>query len=131
MHTHKNVIFPLIFLFILLNALFLFNKSIFDKWGVDRLVLLGANLLFFSISVITFFMQRRAIKHSNPNVFVRTVMGGVMIKMFACLLALLAYFFLSGSSFNKPAIYGGMFIYLLYLVVEVTVLMKLNKKKHA
>lgn len=131
MQTNRKAILPLIFLFIILNSFFLLAKPMLEKWGVDRYVLIGANLLFFVVSLITFFLQNGALKNKNPNVFVRSIMGGVMIKMFACITALLTYYFTNADNFNKPAVYGGMIIYLLYLVIEVIVMMKLNKHKHA
>lgn len=130
MHTNRKTVLPLIFLFIFLNSFFLLGKKFFDKWMIDSYVLIGANLLFFLISLVTFFMQRNSLKNKNPNVFIRGIMGGVIIKMFACIIALLTYYFTSGNAFNKPAVYGGMIIYLLYLVTEVIVMMKLNKQKH-
>jgi peptidoglycan/LPS O-acetylase OafA/YrhL len=131
MNINRKTILPLVVIFILLNSFFLLGKNIFDKWMIDRYALMVANLMFFVISIVTFFMQLNALKNKNPNVFVRSLIGGVMIKMFACIIALLTYYFTSGDAFNKPAVYGGMLIYLIYLVIEVVVMMKLNKRKHA
>ena len=67
----------------------------------------------------------------NPQVFIRRVMSSMLLKLFACVIAVVAYYFLSGSSFNKPAVYISMLIYIIYLVVEVGTIMKLNKSKDA
>ncbi len=131
MNNKRKALLPMVFVFIFFNVFFLLGKSIFEKWGVDRYVLIGTNMMFFIISLINFYLQHTSIKKPNANVFVRSIMGGVMIKMFACIIALLVYYFLSGTSFNKPAIYGGLFLYLVYLVMEVSVFMKLNKEMHA
>lgn len=118
---------PVILLFTLLNSFFLFGEKILAKWGLDGLVLMIANLLFFAITLIAFFMQKRALKNSNPNVFVRSVMGGMMIKMAICIVAVFVYAFAFKESFNKRTILAAMFLYLIYLVAEVKVATKLNK----
>jgi 4-amino-4-deoxy-L-arabinose transferase-like glycosyltransferase len=58
-------------------------------------------------------------------------MGGMLIKVFACVIAVVAYYFISGRLFNKPAVYASMVIYIIFLVVEVRTIMKLNKTKNA
>ena len=55
----------------------------------------------------------------------------MIIKVFACVIAIVAYYFISGAAFNKPAVYLSMVIYIVYLVVEVRTIMKLNKTKNA
>ena len=76
-------------------------------------------------------MQYQAMYNNNPNVFIRSVMGGMLIKVFACIIAMVSYYFISGPAFNKPAVYASMVIYIIYLVVEVRAIMKLNKIKNA
>ena len=76
-------------------------------------------------------MQVKAMQDSNPNVFIRSVMTGMIIKVFACILAVVAYYFLSRELFNKPAVYISMIIYIIFLTVEVRTIMKLNKTKNA
>jgi cation transporter-like permease len=90
-----------------------------------------ANLLFFAITLIAFFMQQKALKNSNPNVFVRSVMGGMMIKMAICIVAVFVYAFAFKESFNKRTILAAMFLYLIYLAAEVLVATKLNKQINA
>jgi hypothetical protein len=92
---------------------------------------MGGNCLFFVISLFVFRMQYVAMYNSNPNVFIRSVMGGMIIKVFACVIAVVAYYFISKGAFNKPAVYASMVIYIVYLVVEVRTIMNLNKTKNA
>ena len=98
---------------------------------MDRNVLIAANALFFLTNFVAFLLQRRALQNTNPNVFVRSMMGAMMIKMFVVLGAFLAYVIIIGKSVNKPAIYISIFLYFLYLAVEVAIVMKLNKQKNA
>ena len=122
---------PLVITFFILTAI-IFTGSIFYKEkGFDYLVLMGGNCLFFLISLFVFRMQYLAMYNSNPNVFIRSVMSGMIIKVFACVIAIVAYYFISKPAFNKLAVFASMVIYIVYLVVEVRTIMKLNKTKNA
>jgi len=131
MNFGLKTIFPLVITFLFLTLAIFAGKLFFTSKGIDYLVLMGANCLFFLISIFVFRMQYAALHNSNPNVFVRSVMSGMIIKMFGCLIAVVAYYFLSKTAFNKPAVYISMGIYVVYLVVEVRTIMKLNKPKNA
>jgi hypothetical protein len=117
--------------FVILSALIFAASLIFPGTAIDYRVLMGGNCIFFFVSLVAFRIQRKALQNTNPNAFVRSVMAGVMIKMFVCIAAVMAYVLLSGKYFNKPAVFISMLLYLVYLGVEVAVLMKLNKQKNA
>ena len=131
MQNKNRQIFPLVFLFIILNTFLLTAASFFEKHGIDRDVLIIANTLLFLTNFIAFFLQRKALQNKNPNVFVRSMMGSMMIKMVVLLGAFLFYVVAFGKTVNKPAIYISLFLYVLYLAVEVMIVMKLNKQKNA
>lgn len=122
---------PVVLIYILFNSFFLFAGSFLTKWGLNNSVLIIANLLFFAITLVAFFMQQKALKNNNPNVFVRSVMGGMMIKMGICIVAVFVYAFLFKEFFNKRTILAAMFLYLIYLAAEVLVATKLNKQSNA
>lgn len=131
MNPRFKVLLPLVICFVILSALIFAASLIFPGTVIDYRVLMGGNCIFFFVSLIAFRIQRRALQNTNPNAFVRSVMAGVMIKMFVCIAAVMAYVLLSGKYFNKPAVFISMLLYLVYLGVEVAVLMKLNKQKNA
>lgn len=131
MRLSFKVLTPLFTTFIILLVLIFCAAMFFTNKTINYGVLHGANLLFFVISLFVFNMQYKAMFNKNPNVFIRSVMGGTIIKVFGCLIAIVAYYFISGTAFNKPAVYASMVIYVVYLVVEVKTIMKLNKTKNA
>ena len=130
MNLNFKTVSPLVITFLTLTLLIVAANFLFTDRGVDYLVVMGANGLFFLISLLVFRMQYRALFNSNPNVFVRSVMGGTMLKIVGCMIAIIAYYFISRPAFNKPAVYISMLIYIVYLVVEVRTIMKLNKPKN-
>lgn len=131
MNAGNKIMVPLIALFVIFSGSLTASKGLLAKWGLDYTVLIIANVLFFIISLIAFFMQQKALHNSNPNVFVRSVMGGMMIKMFVCIAAVVIYRLVAGSNVSKVSVFAAMFLYLLYLAVEVAVITKLNKQQNA
>ncbi|MES2849132.1 MAG: hypothetical protein V4685_08755 [Bacteroidota bacterium] len=131
MKNQGKELLPLILLFIVFNNFFLFGKSWLAKHGIDYLVLIIANSIFFVVSLLIYQMQKRALKNSNPNVFVRAVMGGTMIKMAVCLIAVAIYALAFKNVFSKMSVFAAMFLYFFYMFVEVRMATKLNKKKNA
>jgi hypothetical protein len=131
MNPRKRIITPLIAVFVIFSGSLTASKGLLAKWGIDFNVLIIANILFFVISLVAFYMQQRALANSNPNIFVRSVMGGMLIKMFVCIAAIIVYRLVAGNNVSKLSVFAAMFLYLLYLGVEVAVITKLNKQKNA
>ena len=123
--TYKYLV-PVIIVFTVITAVCLIFYKPITAWGVDVMVLGAANLLFFLLNVIVFLMQKKVLNATNPNVFVRSVIGGMMIKMFTCVIAVLAYTLIVGSEYNKKAVFISLFIYLFYLAAEVMAITKIN-----
>ena len=131
MNQRTNVLLPLVITFIFFAGIIVLAWLFFKNTSIDFVVLLGANVLFFLVSVLAFNLQYKAMQDKNPNVFIRKVMSTMLLKMGIALAAVMTYVLASGKSFNKPAVYISMLIYLVYLVVEVGLVMKLNKRKNA
>lgn len=128
MKAQRNILLPLLLIFIIGNGFFLSAKTLLVKWGIDGNVLIIANSLFLILSLITFFIQQKALRNSNPNVFIRSVMGGMMIKMFVCIIAVFIYWLLMKDKFSKVTVFAAMILYLIYLAVEVRLVTKLNRQ---
>jgi len=131
MNPRKKIILPLIAIFIIFSGSLTASKTLLAKWGIDYNVLIIANIIFFIISLVAFFMQQKALANVNPNVFVRSVMAGMLIKMFVCIVAVIVYRLLAGNNVSKISVFAAMFLYLLYLGAEVAVITKLNRQKNA
>ncbi len=131
MNLSFKAVLPLFAVFLALTVFIIAANALYPDKGINYMVVMGSNCLFLLISLFVFRMQFMAMQNSNPNVFIRSVMGGMIIKVFGCVIAVIAYYFLSGPAFNKPAVYVAMIIYIIYLVVEVRTIMKLNKTKNA
>lgn len=131
MSPSARFLLPLFTVFAIINILIFSLKSILVKFNVDSSVLLGANAIFLLTNILVFLYQHKALSNPNPNVFIRSVIAGMMLKMFVCAIAVLAYVVIIGKDYNKKAVFISLFFYLIYLAVEVAILMRLNNKKNA
>ena len=127
MNLTFRYLLPILIVFIVLLLVIFLTGSWLTTNYIDRNVLLAANFLFFFISLITFLFQKKSLKNANPHVFVRSVMGSMMLKMFICIAAISIYAMTSGDDFNKRAVFIALFFYLIYLTAEVISLLKMNK----
>ncbi len=130
MKAKRNVLLPLLLVFIICNGFFLSAKTLLAKWGIDNDVLIISNSLFLILSLVTFFIQQKALQNSNPNVFIRSVMAAMMIKMFVCIIAIFIYWLAMKDKFSKGTVFVSMIVYLIYLAAEVRIVTKLNRQKN-
>ena len=120
---------PLALVIIFTNAFFVAAKSLLEKWGVDQTVVIIGSLILIVVTLLSFWLSRRALKADNPQVFVRTMYTNFMIKLFVCIAAAFIYFSLAKPNINKPGLFVCMGLYAVYTVVEVSSLTKLLRNK--
>jgi hypothetical protein len=53
-----------------------------------------------------------------------------LIKMFVTITAVIVYRLIAGNSVSKVSVFLAMFLYLIYLGVEVAIITKLNRQKN-
>ena len=126
---NKRPFSPVILLFIILNALFLTGRTTLEGWNVDQKVLISGNILLFVITLISFLLAQRGLKSSNTHVFIRAVIGSIMIKLFVSIIAAFIYISVFKKQINKPALFICMGLYLIYTFLEVSILTKQLKLK--
>ena len=129
MKGNRKGFLPVLILFVVLNGLFIAGKNMFVRWNADTQVLIGANLLLFLITLLSFLMALRGMRNPNPHAFVRSVYGSVMIKLFICIIAAFIYIATLQKNVNKPALFISMGLYLVYTFVEVSLLMKMLRQR--
>lgn len=129
MKQNSSKLYPVLAVFILASSvIFLFKEWLLIK-GFDIDVLLAANLFFLVIHLVSFFMQNKSLSNSNPNAFIRAVMGGMMLKMFSCILVVFIYVSIIGDGYNKKSLFTALILYLFYLAAEVYAISSSLKKK--
>ena len=131
MSKENKILLPLLLLFLAATVIILAVPSLLEKWGVNKYVLLIGNFLFLLIGLLVFKLQKKALANENPNVFIRSIMSGMLIKMAGIIVALVVYWLFSGSDFNKATVIIAVILYLIYFITGVYCTMQLNKNKNA
>ena len=127
--TSLALLRPIILIFVFLNAFFIVGKMWLAKKGIDQEVLIAGNLVLFVVSLITFLITYRSFQSKNPNVFVRAMYGGFIIKFFVVAVAAFIYIMATKKDVNKPALFICMGLYVVYTFFEVSSLIRILKQK--
>ena len=130
MKLFGKMLLPLLLIFISVNAFILLTPALWLKYHIDQDVLIYANLIFLLTGILVFFIQKKALTNSNPNVFIRSIMSGMLIKMFTTVIAVFVYVITAGKGFDKKAVFISLFLYLIYLAAEVIAISQQNKKRN-
>jgi uncharacterized membrane protein YvlD (DUF360 family) len=120
---------PTIIIFIILSAFFISGKAFLEKKGFNQDVLLVGNLFLFAVTALSFWMMANGMKTKNTSAFLRGVYGGIMLKLFSCLIAAFVYIMTMKKEVNKPGLFLCMGLYIVYTFIEVKALMKLSSSK--
>ena len=99
------------------------------SWQIDYRVLLAGNILLFAVTTVSFFLYVRGFGSKNMHAFVRVMYGSLLVKLMACLVAVLIYAAVAKASVNRNGIYGCFILYALYTSLEVRILLQMSKKR--
>jgi hypothetical protein len=123
----RNAFLPIIGLYILVSILLRVFMTRLEENGINTNVLQAGNLFLVVIFLLSTWMQRNAMANASTHVFLRNVYGGLMLKLFGGAIAAFIYIYLANGNVNKPALFGTMFLYLVYTVLELRVVLKKSK----
>lgn len=122
---------PLLLLVVILSIIILLGATTLVGLHINNYVLLAANWLFFALNVGAFLIQLQAVKNSNPNVYFRSMMSSMLLKMFTTIGVLLTIIVTNKQLLGKRTLFAIMLLYIIYLAVEVRMASKMNKQKNA
>lgn len=110
--------------FVLISAISIVFSGAMEKKGIDSTILIGGNIVLFIVTMLSYLFYRKAIISGNTQVFLRNVYSGMFIKFFACLIAAFCYIFFAGRNVNTGALFGLMFLYMVYTFLEISGVLK-------
>lgn len=114
----------------LLLAIYFFRAPL-HQIGADETVLHISNILLLLVSMINLSIVEKGLKNGSPHAFVRSVMGGMTLKMLVLLVVIMIYANSAAGGINKYSVILSLAFYFIYLIVELSITMTLNKKHHA
>ncbi|GAA4748726.1 hypothetical protein [Flavisolibacter ginsenosidimutans] len=120
---------PIVLLFVILNGLAVALRSRLTSWNVDQDVVIVGNLFLFAITFFSFLIAEKGLQNKNPHVFMRSVYGSIMFKMFLSIIAASVYIAVYKKGLNKAGLFICMGLYLVYTFLEVSILTRLLRQK--
>jgi hypothetical protein len=124
-----KLLYPIIALFIFVNAAILLGEQELIKYKFVPTVINGANLLLFALTLLGLLALISAAKDPNPNVLVRTVMAFMGFRLIGLAIILVSYIKMSGAGISPRSVYAGFALYPIYTWLEIRLFLKLNVKK--
>ena len=116
-------------LFVSINILCALILLFYPIESINFNLVFTSNCLLFCLSTLILRIQQKGLNNKNPNAFIQSIMLGMLLKMFVCVIAVLIYVLMSKSGINKNGLLLSMFLYLIYLAVEVSAISKINKQR--
>jgi len=120
---------PIVLLFVILNGLAVALRSRLTSWNIDQDVVIVGNLFLFAITFFSFLIAEKGLQNKNPHVFMRSIMGSIIFKMFLCIIAAFVYIAVYKKGLNKAGLFICMGLYLVYTFLEVFILTRLLRQK--
>lgn len=125
----RNILQQIAILFLLVNLVCgLFFKGL-QSLGVDPYVLMAGNLIVVVLTIISFYLLFSGMKSTSTSGFLSTVLGSFMLKLVAAVVIIFIYSKITSTSMNMPSILISMFLYLIYMFIELKGLLSLNKRR--
>lgn len=109
-------------------ALAIFFKLFCDAHpAYDLPALLVANFLMCGLSLVGWFLLRRR-SNERAQVFVQGVYGATMLRLFVCIIGILAYALINKPNVHRPTLFMMFGIYIIFMAIETIYFSRLTRK---
>lgn len=122
----KTFVASLVSVFIVLSAVFYWLRTIAPEY--DFAALMTGNFVMALLAIVSFLLVTKQM-HSKPNAFVRGVYASSFLKLFVCMVAIVAYALIKKPDVHKPSLFALFGIYAIYSAVETLMLSRLAREK--
>ena len=95
--------------------------------GMDPDVLLVGNLIVCLLTLLSFYLLYNGLKAKSTAGFLSSVYSSFLIKLFVAGIIVFVYSKMSGGKMNMPGVFSSMFLYLVYMFIELKGLLTLIK----
>lgn len=127
-NVRQKLMMRFFIVFIVVTVLAFVFANWLDANKMNHFVIIAANAIILVFTGGNMFLQVKAMANPNPNVFVRSIMGGTFIKMLLLVVALAIYLFTAGTNRSIYAIVVSAGLYIIYTIIEVKGLLELNQQ---
>ena len=119
---------PVLVLFFIVNTIVLLASAPAAALKIDIKVVLSGNLILLMATLGSYIFYNRSIREQKMQAFLRNIYAGMFIKFGLCMMSAFFYILIMGKNVNKWGIITVLGLYLLYTIVEVVIVFRLNKK---
>lgn len=119
---------PIFILFAVIALLIFALKTNLEQLGFDSNILLWGNVFLFILSSLSFFIQFKALQAASPQLFTRYFYLSFAAKFLLVAITVLVYA-VNAKTINKNSILTCMALYLVYVFVELSFVLKTLRKK--
>ncbi|MEY3152207.1 MAG: hypothetical protein ACK5F9_08750 [Bacteroidota bacterium] len=119
---------PILWLFLLVNIFTVVFYRTFLSIETDPNVLLIGNAYICILTLVSYWFMAAGAQSKSTVQFTSSVYGSFLIKMVLAVLIVVIYSKLAGKKMNSNGIIGCLFLYLIYMFLEVRGLMSLFRK---
>ena len=96
--------------------------------ALDKTALVVGNIVMAGLTFFGFYMVSKSVSE-RPEAFVRGVYSATLLKLFVCMIGIVSYAVVNRATIYKPTLFALFGIYIIYTVVETTVLSKTAPQK--
>ena len=114
--------------FILVNAGAVLFRDKLESYGFDLILVIIGNLFLFFVSGFSFMLMVKGLAAKNNTTFLRMFYSSFIFKFILVAIAAFIYIMYANKEVNKPGIFLCLGLYLIYTVIEVSVLLKVSKE---
>ena len=114
--------------FILVNAGAVLFRDKLESYGFDLILVIIGNLFLFFVSGFSFMLMVKGLAAKNNATFLRMFYSSFIFKFILVAIAAFIYIMYANKEVNKPGIFLCLGLYLIYTVIEVSVLLKVSKE---
>lgn len=119
---------PVCALFSVLSIIIFLVRNNLEKYGLDVNVLIWGNIFLFLLSCISFFIQQSALRSGSTQVFTRYFYLSFVTKFILVAVTVLLYS-LNTPKVNKASVLVCMGLYLVYVFIEISFVLKSVRNK--
>ena len=90
---------------------------------------LYGNAWLFLVTALAYYFERKGVREANSHAFFRWIYTGMLLKMFLCIAAVLAYALADRAAITRGAVLAWLLFYIIYTGVEISMLLRESKQR--
>lgn len=104
-------------------------QFLFEKYHIAISVVEGGNLILLIATAASFYFYSKSLQENRAQALLRNIYAGMYIKLGVCMVSAFLYILIAGKKVNKWGIILVLGLYLIYTILEISILFKKGKQQ--